>query len=274
MCPNYLFYNGPEGNTSRFSFYSVSATPTVKIDGLASGYSPGGYATAINNRLAVPSYIDIDVDYIGNASGGTAYVTVTAEQAPPSGTIKVWSNILEDHEIATSAWGGYNGQEMMWIPVAWGLGTNGQVLNFTGPYPQTLSVQGNYTLNPTTDIFNNLNTSTWVQLSTGTKEVLNAHFQDLPDTASGTYEEGSADMQDNAFLSAWPNPSSGAFSVVAQIPQGVTGSVEIFDVSGRTVASFDAGSSTTMNIDEPGVYFLRLTTSTGEVVNRQIAVVR
>ena len=213
------------------------------------------------------------MNYVGNASGGTAYISVTAEQAPPAGTIKVWSNILEDHEIASSSWGGYNGQEMMWIPVAWALGTNGQTLNFTGPYPQTLGVQGNYTLNPTTDIFNNLNTSTFVQLSTGTKEVLNAHFQDLPDTGTGIYEEGTAPMEGNALLGAWPNPSSGAFSVSSYVPQG-TGTVEVFDVSGRSVEQFEAGSIHNMNIEEPGVYFLRLTTTSGEVVNRQIAVVR
>ena len=241
---------------------------------MAASASPSAYVTAINNRLAVPSYIDIDVNYVGNASGGTAYISVTAEQAPPSGTIKVWSNILEDHEIAIGSWGGYNGQEMMWIPVAWALGTGGQTLNFTGPYPQTLGVQGNYTLNPTTDIFNNLNTSTWVQLSTGTKEVLNAHFADLPDTGTGVYEEETAPIDGNALLGAWPNPSSGAFAVSSYVPQGTTGTVEIFDVTGRSVERFEAGSIYNMTIEEPGVYFLRLTTTSGEVVNRQIAIVR
>ncbi len=108
----------------------------MKIDGLAASATPSTYAAAINNRLSVPSYIDIEVNCVGNASGGTAYISVTAEQEPPAGTIKVWSNILEDHEIATGAWGGYNGQEMMWIPVAWPLTTNGSVLNFTGPIPR------------------------------------------------------------------------------------------------------------------------------------------
>ena len=242
----------------------------MKIDGFGSSYSPGGYATSINNRLAVPSYIDIDANYVGDETGGTAFISVTAEQAPPSGTIKVWSNVLEDHQIATSAWGGYNGQEMMWIPVAWALGTGGQTLNFTGPYPQTLTVEGNYTLKPELQVFENLNTSTWVQLTTGTKEVLNADFQDLPDASSGVNEGESA----GALLGAWPNPSSGAFSVSSYVPQGTTGTVEIFDVSGRSVEQFEAGSVQNMTIGESGVYFLRLTTSTGEVVNRHLAVVR
>jgi len=246
----------------------------VKIDGLAAGYAPAGYAAAINSRLTVPSYMSIDVNYVGNASGGTAYINVTAEQAPPAGAINVYTNVLEDHEMATSSWGGYNGQEMMWIPVAWPLGTSGSTLNFTGPYPQTISVQGNYTLNPVTDIFNNLNVSAWVQLTGGTKEVLNASFGDLPDTASGVYEEGSAQVESNSFLSAWPNPSTGTFSVATQLPQGIGGTIEIFDITGRSVDSFNAGSIQSRTIEEPGLYFIRLTTTSGEVVSRQVAIVR
>ncbi|MCK5785225.1 MAG: hypothetical protein KAH54_01560, partial [Candidatus Sabulitectum sp.] len=116
-----MFHNGPAANSynwARQSFYNITSTPNVKIDGLTASSSPSSYANSINNRLAVASHVSIAVNMVGDASGGTAYVSVTAEQALPSGTIKVSTVILEDHEIATSAWGGYSGQEMMWIPVA------------------------------------------------------------------------------------------------------------------------------------------------------------
>lgn len=271
-----MFHNGPAScsyNSGRQSFYGITATPTVKIDGLTAGSSPSGYATAINNRLAVPSYIDIDVDMIGDASGGTAYISVTAEQAPPSGTIKVWSVVLEDHEIATSAWGGYSGMEMMWIPVA--NPVNGTVLNFTGStYPQTIEVSGNYTLNPSLHPFNNLNVATYVQLSTGTKEVLNASFIDLPDTSTGIYDEGTYPVVTSSVLNAWPNPTTGTFAVSSFIPEGTTGTVEIFDITGRSIEHFSAGAVQSMNIEETGVYFIRLSTSSGEVIRKQVAVVR
>ena len=246
----------------------------MKIDGLAAGSSPSGYAAAINSRLAVPSYVSIDVNMVGNASGGTAYISVTAEQAPSSGTIKVWSVILEDHEMATSAWGGYSGQEMMWIPVGFPLGAQGSALNFTGPYPQTISVMGNYTLTPSGDIFNNLNVATYVQYATGTKEVLNASFMDLPDTATGIYEDESTPVVGNSVLGAWPNPSTGAFAVSSFMPAGTSGTVEIFDISGRSVEQFDAGTVENVFIEETGVYFIRLTTTTGEIVRSQVAVIR
>lgn len=272
----YLFYNGPAANSfnsGRFSLYGVTGTPTVKIDGLGASSSPSSYSNSINNRLSIPSIIDIDVEMVGNSAGGTAYVSVTAEQAPAAGTIKVWSVILEDHEMATSAWGGYNGQEMMWIPVVFPLGTTGDVLNFTGPYPQTIDVSGSYTLNSSQHPYDDLNVATYVQYTTGTKEVLNASFIDLHDTTAIS-DPGIAPVVSSSVMNSWPNPSTGTFSVSTFTPDGVTGSVEIFDVSGRSVESFSAGTVENFHFEETGVYFIRLTTSTGEVVKKQIAVIR
>ncbi len=246
----------------------------MKIDGLAAGYAPSGYATAINNRLAVPCHVDIDVNIVGNASGGTAYYSITAEQdLGVTSQIKVWSVIEEDHETATSAWGGYSGQEMMWIPVAWPLGTAGSVLNFTGPYPQTISVSAPYTLTPASHVFNNLNVATFVQLSTGTRECLNAHFMDLPDTATGVEGPSGAELASFS-IDAWPNPSHGALSIAAIIPDGTAGQVRIYDILGRTVSEFAAGGITSVTVGEPGVYFARLETSSGEVASTRFTVVR
>ncbi len=237
--------------------------------------SPAGYATAINNRLAVPAYIDFDISYVGDASGGTAYISITAEQEPASAyPIKVWSVILEDHEIATSAWGGYNTQEMMWIPVAYPLGSQGRVLDFTGPYPQTISVAGSYTLNPATHPFNNLNVATFVQYSSGTREVLNANFMDLPDTPTGIFGDETEFTPANALLTVGPNPSYGSLSINCLLPSEETGTVQVFDIAGRVVESFPADGATTTFIEESGVYFVQLITSGGEMIKRQLTVIR
>ncbi|MCK5035072.1 MAG: T9SS type A sorting domain-containing protein [Candidatus Sabulitectum sp.] len=256
------------------SFYGITGTPTVKIDGLAASSSSSTYNTAINNRLAVPCYMDIDVNMVGDENGGTAYISVTAEQAPAAGTIKVNTVILEDHEVATSAWGGYNGMEMMWIPVAYPLGTGGNVLNFTGPYPQTIEVSGSYTLNSASHPYDNLNVATYVQFSTGTKEVLNASFIDLHDTSTGIYDTEEPLEVTSSVLNAWPNPTTGTFAVSSLVPSGTIGAVEIFDISGRSIHQFTAGSIENVHIEETGVYFIRLTADTGEVVNAQVAVIR
>jgi len=163
---------------------------------------------------------------------------------------------------------------MMWIPVVAPTATSGTVLNFTGPYPQTIDLQGNYTLNPSSHPIDNLNIGVIVQgyQSNDVKEVFNAYFNPLVYT--GIEDSGSASIDGGATLTAWPNPSSGPFSVSSYVPQGITGTVEIFDVSGRSVERFQAGSLLNMTLEEPGIYFLRLTTDQGEVINQQMTVIR
>jgi hypothetical protein len=246
----------------------------VKIDGLSSGTSPSSYSAAINNRLAVPSYIDFDINYVGNSSGGTAYISITAEQEPAETCpIKVWSVILEDHETANSGWGGYSGQEMMWIPVAYPLGVQGRILDFTGPYPQTISVAGDYVLNPGAHPFDNLNVATFVQYSSGTREVLNSNFMDLPDTATGVYGDETASSP-TAVLTAAPNPCNGNLSISCLLPDGETGTVRVFDITGRVVESFPAGGTVNTLIEESGIYFVQLATGSGEIIKRRLTVIR
>ncbi|MBN2586116.1 MAG: T9SS type A sorting domain-containing protein [Candidatus Fermentibacteraceae bacterium] len=278
MSPLYLFYNGPASCSfcsGRFSFYGVTVTPTVKIDGLASSSAPSAYTSTINNRLAVPCYFDIDVNMVGDASGGTAYISVTAEQEPSQTyPIKVWCVITEDHDMATeSGWGGYTGMEMMWLPRAYPLGAQGQLLNFTGPYPQTLSVAGDYTLNPAAHQFDNLNVTTFVQYASGSRECLNADFMDLPDTATGIYGDETG-YPPVPVLSAGPNPTTGAVTIDCSLPAEVTGTVQIFDITGRVVEIFPAQGTIETEIRESGVYFVLLNTTSGELVRQQITVIR
>jgi len=255
----------------RYDIYGGVSDQQVKFDGTASSST---YTATINARLAVPAYIDFDIEYIGDASGGMAYIGVTAEQAPASsGEIRVWSVILEDHEIATSAWGLFNGQEMMWIPVASPLDIVGEVLNFTGPYPQTINVSGSYTLTPEYPI-DNLNVATFVQYTSGTtREVLNANFMDLPDSATGTYGDETASSP-AAVLTVGPNPSFGYLSINCLLPAGDTGTVQVFDIAGRVVQSFPADCTASTFIEESGLYFVQLTTSSGEIIKRHLAIIR
>ncbi|MBD3278813.1 MAG: T9SS type A sorting domain-containing protein [Candidatus Aegiribacteria sp.] len=209
----------------------------------------------------------------GDASGGTAYIDVTAEQEPEETyAIRVYSVINEDHETATGAWGGYNGQEMMWIPQEFPLGNTGQLLDFTGPYPQTISVSGTYSLDPITQPFNNLSVATFVQYASGTRECLNANYMDLPDTSTGVHGDGTQYPQ-TPILTAGPNPSSGFVTVECLMPSAQTGTVRIFDTAGRVVESFPAGASTSTQLDETGVYFVVLNTSSGDVLRERLTVI-
>ncbi|MBN1435302.1 T9SS type A sorting domain-containing protein [Candidatus Fermentibacterales bacterium] len=277
IAPQIIFYNGPGSSAytaARHSLYGWGWTPTFQVDGVHQqiGWSPSTIKDYIDSRLAVPSHVSIVVVVSGTLWGGTAYYAITAEQdLGVSGEIKVWSAILEDHDIATSAYGVYNGQELMWEPRAWPLGSSGTPITFTGPYPETVNVQGDYILDPGQHTFENLNVITYVQCSTGNKECLNASFIDLPD-AVGVEDPGGPGVS-SLLVSAWPNPCSGCVTVASSLPEQGSGQIRILDLSGRCVASFEAGGQTQVQIEQQGVYFARLETSAGEAVTTRFTVV-
>jgi len=269
-----MFFNGPASNSfnsGRFSFYGVSYTPNNKFDGQNYSYNPSTYATSIADRLAEPSHLEIFPEIMGDASGGTGNFAFVAEQdLEPSGSLEAYAVIIEDHEIASSSWGGYSGMEMMWIPVAFPLGTSGTTISFNGSYPDTAYVEGSYTLDPKVHIFDNLRLVTWVQETSGSKEVMNAHYMDLPDTWNGIYETNSEDIQ----LTLASNPSVGIIGIQTVLPDGVSGTVSVYDMQGRLVHTLPAGVQTVTDVEEPGVYFVRLSTSAGEAITRQCTVLK
>jgi len=278
IAPQIIWFNGPAASpycSGRISFYGVGATPTFKVDGLLSqaGWAPTQVQNMINNRLQIPAYLSISVNAVGNSSGGTAYYSVTAEQALSSASLKLYSAIIEDNDVASPAYGLYSGQVLMWEPRAWPAGATGTAISFTGPYPQTLEFSFPYTLDPAEHQFNNLRIVTYVQSTIGTKEVMNASYMDLPDTATGVYEDGTTPVSGSAQLLVGPNPTSGYLSIGALLPDGVTGTVSVYDMQGRIIDSFDAVGPETEYLDETGVYFVRLETSSGEVVTRRCTVI-
>ena len=245
------------------------------MDGLTSASSPTTYANSINNRLADSAYVSIDVSMAGDSTGGTAYVSVTAEQDPgTSGLLKVWCIIVEDEQVASGgSWGGYNGKTLNWLPMAWPMGTGGTVISFSGPYPQTVSIANSYTLNPALHEFENLRVVTFVQPTGGTKEVLNAHYMDLPD-ATGISEPENPEGSEGCELSVWPNPCSGEFSIGAMMPGSITGVLTVYDIAGREIATCEAQAVNRLEIEEAGVYIARLATSDGASVSQRFTVIR
>jgi hypothetical protein len=280
IAPQIIFYNGPASDAytqARWSFYGNGWTPTFDVDGVDSlvGWTPSTVQSAINTRLTVPCYLGISVNCVGNASGGTASYSVTAEQSLAAyGELRLYSAIVEDHDIATSGYGVYAGQELMWEPRAWPPAPTGTVLDFTGPYPQTLSFSYPYTLDPTSMTFSNLNVITYVQQTADPHEVMNASFVDLPDTNTGIGDSGTSPVVGSASLSIGPNPTSGVLNVYSMLPDGNSGNVSIFDINGRIVAGFAAGGATTTTLDTPGTYFVRMETSSGEILTRSCVVLR
>lgn len=278
LAPVIYFNNGPgynPFNAARWTFYNPGYYPTFEIDGLIEyvGFSIPTMQGHINSRLAVPSHLSITQAYSGDSYGGTVTYTLTAEQDLGStGELKLWSAILEDHETASSGYGYYAGMELMWEPVAWPCGTAGHVVSFTGPYPQTVVVTKTYSLDPSSAIFSNLNGAAWVQMSSGTCEVMNASFADLPDTNTGISGNCSAGIG-GANLDSWPNPCSGTATIVTALPHGAEGSVRIYDLHGRLLECFEAGGARVVDLPAVGVYVVRLESGSSLTLQRRLTVI-
>ena len=278
IAPMIIFANGPAGNafnSGRDALYNWGYTPTFQTDGIYQriGWSQSIVQGHIDSRLAVPSYLEISVDIIGNASGGTATYTLTAEQDLGVSPLKLYSAIVESGDIASSAYGYYAGQVMAWEPRAWPAGASGTSVSFTGPYPQTLIIAKPYTLDPSQHSFDNLDVVSFVQLTSGNHEVMNAHFMDLPDTYTGIHE-GSTETVNSTSISISSNPSNGFFNISTIIPSGDNGHIAIYDLYGRIVQEFDSDGITPVVLEETGVYFIHLVTSTGETVTERCMVIR
>ncbi len=276
ISPMILFYNGPASNpfnAARHSFYGWGYTPTFQIDGVFQriGWNQSIVQNYINTRVATPSYLDITVTLEGDETGGTATYTLTAQQDLGASSLKLYSAIVESGDVAGSGYGYYQGQTMAWEPRAWPCGSNGYPISFTGPYPQELVVVRTYTLDPVQHTYENLDAVTFVQTSSGNKEVMNTSFDHLDQTGVGD----SPDLNlSDLTLTIGPNPTSGYLSISSIIPAGTAGTIRVFDLQGRIIDEFAAGGLSSTSPVETGLYFVRLETSTGEVIIERFTVIR
>ncbi len=276
IAPMILFANGPASNpfnSGRDALYGWGYTPTFQVDGSLQriGWSQSIVEGLINERLSVPSYLEIAVDINGDATGGIATYTLTAEQDLGAEPLKLYSAIVESGDIASSSYGYYAGQELHWEPRVWPAGATGTVVEFTGPYPQTVIIEKPYNLNPTIHNFENLDIVTAVQLTSGNHEVMNAHFMDVPDTYTGIYNGENIDAPE---FSLSNNPSSGIFSIYTALPTGTTGNFTIYDTNGRILDQMVSQTVTPVRIEETGVYFIHLVTNSGGISVKRCTVIK
>ncbi len=272
MAPLMVFYNGPGSSTFGniiINYYGTGYTPSFFCDGVWSdvGWDQTACENAIDARLAEPSYLDIDITVGGDENAGVVYYNITAEQdLQAGGLIRLLSAVVESDITADGSWGNYNGQTVHWIPRLAPVGNAGITLDFTGPYPQTISVQGEYTIDPDWD-FENMGIVAFVMDYEG-KEVFNAFYSEDLGSILGI-ESGS----DAISMTIGPNPSTGNFSVAASLPDGVNGTVDVFDITGRVVGSASSDSAE-FSVEEAGLYLVRLSSPAGDSITKSIIVIR
>lgn len=267
--PIYLA-NTTEQNV-RKAQYGVNSVPYLKFDGIVTG-NASTLQTTFNNRLAVPAIIGIDVARNGDESSGTISIEIVAEEDPGwTVPMMVWPILVEDNIPGVGFWAGSVFEQAFRDNL---LGYYGQEISFEGPYPQTIYVDAEYEISPSWDV-NELYLATFVQCSYqyDDTEVENAHWSKFLDLETGI-EDGGLNGWDMPVLSVGPSPSSGTFSVAAAIPENGSGHIEVYDLSGRTVASGSASNLNSVTVDESGIYLVRLTTDSGVSVTESVVVTR
>ncbi|MCK5785972.1 MAG: T9SS type A sorting domain-containing protein [Candidatus Sabulitectum sp.] len=266
-----IYLANPTEQTVRKAQYGVSGVPYFKMDGILTPVA-GNLQSAYNTRLAAPAIIAIDVARNGDASSGTLSFRIIAEEDPGwTVPMNLWPIIVEDNIPGVAYWSSTVFDQAFRDNV---LGYYGEELVFDGPFPDTIFTEAVYDIASSWDV-NELHLATFIQCAyqANQHEVENCHWAKLLDIETGIGDAGWSDLSD-MFLSVGPNPSTGAFNISAFVPGNATGTVEVFNLAGRIVASGSAAEMQNVSVDESGIYLVRLSTSDGMSVTESVAVIR
>ncbi len=266
-----VYLANPTEQHARWSFYNVSGVPTIKVDGIVSGYP--GIQSAFDNRMNVPCYLDI---YVAKNPGsdslsGEIGIRLIAEQdLGAAAALRVFSIIVEDNVTGAGYWAGSEFQQAFRDNL---FGTIGPVVSFEAPYPDTVFVTAPYTINSSWDP-DELYLVTFVQEYAGApnKEVMNAHFAKFFEIETGIGEAagGASDP-----VMSVVNPSRGFLSIDLELPSGSGGLLQVYDLGGRIVAERTVEGSSDLSIDlATGMYLVRFADSAGNFETAQAVVMR
>ncbi|HPF32804.1 MAG TPA: T9SS type A sorting domain-containing protein [Candidatus Sabulitectum sp.] len=266
-----IYLANPTEQTVRKAQYGISGVPTFKFDGILNG-SSGNLQAVFDSRASVPAIIDIEVARNGDASSGTLSIMIVAEEDPQwTVPMMVWPILVEDNIPGAGYWSGSVFEQAFRDNL---LGYYGEEISFDGPYPDTIYVDADYEISASWDA-DELYLATFIQCAYQYQlhEVENAHWAKFMDLETGIEDAGWNGWQEPV-LSVGPNPSPGTFSISAIMPGNTGGTVEVFDLSGRTIASGAAASMQSVTVDESGIYLVRLSTPEGMHATESVAVVR
>ena len=264
-----IYVANPSEQNGRKSFYSVSSVPRLYID--------GSYCSSVNNlessftaRSAVPSYLNIYVAKETTNDTGTLFVTLNAEQALGSETLRLHAILVEDDVAGAGYWSSSVFEQAFRDNLC---GSTGQVVDFGSSYPSTLIIELPYGTSGM--IENNASLAVFVQ-GQSTKEVYNSWYMPVMDIPYNTsVEENESDLVQEIEISISPNPTSGNFSLSYNGFGNSPVSLSLFDVSGRLIEeSVLTSQDTAFSLANPGVYLAVLSSENGRFASKRIVVTR
>ncbi len=275
------YYHNTSDNNGRRVFYGISGVPAVKVDGLYT--SPNHVAYALG--VATDCDVTITGAYDSNTRTGDYSILVTAEAELPAGTYYLYVALTQDPTV--NQYGTHYDTMRQAFP-----NYGGTALNFTGPYPQTIQVDGSFAMDyanesgpyagqmeaydePTTRLV------AWAQEISGKKvhNSDNVFVLDLGDLTN---------VPDNApaFMAmgkSYPNPFNPTTAIPVKVDEPSSALLQIVGVDGRIVATLHEGELTAGDHEfswngtdaqgngvASGVYMARLITRAGVQSDRLV----
>lgn len=266
-----IYLANPTEQNVRKAQYGVSGVPFFKFDGVVNG-SSGNLQSVFDTRASVPAVIDIEVARNGDETSGTLSIMIVAEEDPEwTVPMMVWPILVEDNVAGAGYWSSSVFEQAFRDNL---LGYYGEQISFEGPYPDTTYVEADYDIDPGWDA-DELHLATFVQCAYQYQlhEVANAHYAKFLDLQMGIDENQWNGWQEPV-LSLGPNPSTGTFAVNAILPGNTSGVIDVFNLTGRTIASGSVQEMQNVTVDESGIYLVRLTGEEGMSVTESVTVVR
>ena len=261
-----IYSANPTEQNARKSFYSITGVPAFRMDGAST--SSSGLEGAFTSALAEPTDLDVHVARNGDASSGTVSVRLIAEaQLPSSEPLRLFSTLVEDSVSAGgSPWPGQYFFQAFRDNL---FGLAGPLVEFEGPYPDTLYFETDYEISGWDP--EQLYLATFVQQYSSTgKEVINAHWSRFMDLQTGVEHVHGGEP----VLHLLRNPSAGTISLSVDAVPSSGAQILVLDLAGRVVASRPAGSRVTVDVDASGVYLVVLRATRGESAVRRAVVIR
>jgi len=263
-----IYVANPSEQNARKNFYGVSGVPTLKLDGVITS-SVYNLNAGFANRMNTPCYLGIEVAKEDDKDTGTLHVTLTAEQALGSETLRLHAILVEDNIPGAGQWAGSYFEQAFRDNLC---GANGQVVTFTGSYPSTAEIELPYGTQGWDE--DEVSLCLFLQGQTS-KEVYNAYFKpvlDIPTWVGISDSQAAITPLQPAVVS--PNPSNGSFMVTV-MEDNLSLTAKLYDIGGRLVDQriFTEGS-TSFQVEEAGVYALMLRGQSGETAYSRVVVTR
>ncbi|HET8838953.1 MAG TPA: T9SS type A sorting domain-containing protein [Flavobacteriaceae bacterium] len=231
-------YYTAEGGVRR-NYYGINAAPTLLLDTKESTFfSTSALQTALNDALAVPSFMEITGDYTVTGNSIEVNTTVTPYL---NGQFKLYVVVMEEMTVQNTGGNGESQFEhvmMKMLPNA-----NGTVLNFTAGTPESNTFTADLS-GTNVEEFDDLIVAVFVQKNS-TKEIMQANYAT---NTLGVNENSVAE------LALYPNPSNGTLRISTQ--ENVN--IRITDILGKVQFSQnDVTSESILNVSNltSGVYF-------------------